>query len=298
MNMQIPGELLSEQQQAQAKKFQGRHIEEYDFLIFPGQHSLDPRSSAIIEFAQPFCDTPEMSINGILGYISLGNLDREVHWVDIGGGRGVATRAINVDKSLPENIRTSVVDLFDYGLLDLSGVEIEYIEKKHPGSTSAEADPRVVIADAETVELETKADLITSIELIQYLRNPIASLANWYNQLQDEGIMLVAAGHDWSTWIRYGSQHGLSSKGNYPMQDFLDTLTKAGINFGATLEADWENGTRPNQDLLMFSRLGIQKLPGTTIAQPARVNDIWTNDQLYKAVYYTQDQPIIQVIKN
>jgi SAM-dependent methyltransferase len=284
-----PDTLRAEQEIVQARKFQGRQLREYDGYLFSGQNYRIPRPSAVTDFLRPICVGDTVSLDGIFQGISIADDGRPVQWVDMGGGRALPMRQLGSDPEVRHRLIMTNVDLFDFGVKGLEPKEVDYLEGRNPGVMQEAAAPHLIQANVETVKLPEPADVITSVEMIQYLDNPLVSLSNWYNQLADNGLMLITTETDWASWIRYDS--GLGNENETPTKHLLQALSLAGVAHAASDETDWENGTRPILDPGRFRNLVIQKKPGTEMLVHSKVKKIWVNPMDYKAVYYEFPEP-------
>lgn len=284
--------LIAEQKEVQEKKFQGRTLSEYSGYIFPGQKWKKPRGSAAVDLLQELSGPDCIDLKSFLLTLSEKKHGAVLSWVDMGGGRALPMRQLMAEGL--DAVRMINIDLFDYGLGGLEEDELTCLEKESPGVTKQQG-PLFVHADIQAVSLSEKPDLITSVEVIQYLNNPLAAICNWYNQLNDNGILVVATEHDMASWIRY------EGKGETATKDILDRLTSAGIRFAATGETDWESGHRPF-DPNYFRELVIQKEPSTKLVLNSQVTEVWLNPHKYKAVYYENpnitNNPILQIVKD
>src|SRR3712207_2241293 len=111
-------DLIAEQTVVQASKFQGRMLTEYNYYLFPGQEYRQPQSSAVADMVRPLCEGEEyVSLAGVLNglHASAGG-ERPIHWVEMGGGRGLPMREAATSPQLKDKIHMTQVDLFDYGL--------------------------------------------------------------------------------------------------------------------------------------------------------------------------------------
>ena len=297
-NFEIPshGALLTEQAAVQAEKFQGRLLDEYSNYIFPGQGGTDPRGSAIVDFVRPITgDTEEVTLDKVLDGLLETRPKGSVHWVDMGGGYALAMRQVGATIGRDSRLRMTNVDLLDCDLEGLAEDKIAYYEGLVPGIAKSEAAPVLITDNIETVTLPEPADVITSVETVQYLNDPLKALSNMYNQLADNGIMFVAADHDWPGWISYSGEQDET-----PMKHVLEELTRAGINYAVTDESDGRSGVRPDVDPNCFRRMAIQKKPGTLLRVTKSVTEVWKNHYHYKIAYYeaptTESSPVIEVV--
>lgn len=291
-------QLLVEQETVQAGKFRARMHDDYHQLMFPGQDFVPSLSSAVTDLARTLCVGEEkVTLNGILRGLSREKGGDAVQWVDMGGGRGLALRQVMTEPSMREVIQATNVDLFDWGLDDLRNEDYDYLERRAPGVTQEENAPQYVKSDIVTVELEQPADLITSVENIQYLNDPLKAVGNWYNQLADNGLMIVASEHDWSESIDFIDGDGERSRAGEPSLQLLSALDEAGIAYAATRESDFKYG-RPNFNPRQFRSFAIRKKAGTRAIMNGVVSGIWPNDG-YKVVSYEpprENQPFIEVV--
>ncbi len=293
--------LVAEQATVQAEKFQGRVLAQYSNYIFPGQDWLEPRGSAVVDFVRPIIgDAERVTLDGVLKGLCEANVGEPVNWVDMGGGRALPMRQLGGMPDFAERLNMTNVDLFNFGLEGLDAQELEYLESLAPGMTEPEAEPALIRDNVETVQLPEPADIITSVEVMQYLNNPLESMTNWYNQLADNGILFVATQHEWTGWIRYDREPGSSQRDETPAKHLLEELSQAGINHAATYESDWENGLRPRLDPNDVRIMAIQKKPGTALRVTKPVTEILeVNPHNFKAAYYeapSDESPVVEVV--
>ena len=277
-------QLRLEQFEVQKQKHQGRLIEEYDAHLFPGT-SLGSASAVSEHFAQHY-DVSQPTVHDILASIQ-SRQDKAATWVDMGGGRGLAMRQLALSPDLRSDTRFINVDLFDYDLEGLTREELTFLEQRYPGATDASTKPRTLLADMAQVELSTPADLITSVETIQYLDDPLQALTHWYNNLDDGGHLIVAAEHNFATWIRYQGTFQ-----SFPLEAFTHALTEHRIAHAFTDESDYVMNRRERPDPSHMRALTIQKKPHTKLQMSVEPTKTWANDSHYKAVYYPQQTPI------
>lgn len=296
--------LVAEQAAVQAEKFQGRLLAEYSSYIFPGQSWREPRGSAMVDFVRPIIigDAERATLEGVLEGLSEAKAVQPLNWVDMGGGRALPMRQLGTAPGVKSRLSMTNVDLFNFGLDGLKPDELEYLEGLAPGMTEPEAEPAFITADVETVSLLGQADIITSVEVMQYLNNPLEALANWYNQLADNGIMIVATEHDWASWIRYNRELGSSERDETPAKHLLEGLSRAGINYAVTDESDWQSGVRPDVDPNRVRTMAVQKKPGTSLRVTKPVTKVWVNPYNFKAAYYEaptdESSPTVEVVRS
>lgn len=292
--------LLTEQEVVQNNKFQGRLLGEYNSHIFPSRGRPEPRPSAITDFLRPLCQGDTVSLDSMLRGVYETNAGEPVRWVDMGAGRGLPMRQLASSAENRDKLTMTMVDLFDFGLEGLKSDETDYLEELSPGMTDEVTAPRFIQADVETVILPEPADVITSVEAMQYLNNPLAAVSNWYNQLTDNGVLIISTDHDWTGWVRYQREPGQGDRDETPTKHLLEELDKSGVAHAASYESDWEGGFRPDLDPGSFRNLVIQKRPGTQMVVNSIVTEVWVNPDDYKAAYYEEPEPsacpVIEVI--
>jgi hypothetical protein len=294
--------LLAEQATVQAEKFQGRLLAEYSSYFFPGQNWREPHGSAVVDFVRPIIgDAERATLDGVLQGLCEAKAGGPVNWVDMGGGRALPMRELGSMPEFRQRLKMTNVDLFNFGLEGVKPDEIEYLEGLAPGMTAPSAEPTIITDNVETVKLPEPADIITSVEAMQYLNNPLEAMANWYNQLTDNGIMIVATEHNWASWIRYNREPGSSERDETPAKHLLEELTRAGINYAVTVECDWQSGVRPDVDPDRVRIIAIQKKPGTSLKITKPVTEVWVNPFNFKAVYYEdpagESSPTVEVVR-
>jgi len=292
--------LVAEQEVVQATKFQGRMLDEYSQYIFPGQRWRTPRSSEVTDFLRPLCLEERVSLDDVIQGLSVLKGEELVHWVDMGGGRALPMRQLANDTEISSHLAMTNVDLFDVGLDGLNANELTVLETVKPGMTHEAAAPYFIQADVETVILPEPADLITSIESMQYINNPLAAISNWYNQLADDGLIVISTEHDWTSWMRYRPAPNARNNDDTPTRHLLEALKEAGIAYAASGEIDFENGFRPKLDPERVSNLVIKKLPGTKMVVNSPVSEVWVSPHDYKAVYYEEptvgSEPLVEIV--
>lgn len=294
--------LIAEQAKVQAEKHQGRLLREYNYLMFPGQSYREPKGSAVADFVRPLISNAERAtLESVLEGMIEAKAGAPVNWVDMGGGRALAMRQLGNMPDFKHRVNMTNVDLFNYGLEGLEPHELEFLEGMSPGMTHPNTEPLLVTDTVETVQLPEPADVITSVEAIQYLNNPLEAMANWYNQLADNGIMIIATEHDWASWIRYNEDFGSRAWDEVPVKHVTEALAEAGIKYAVTEEEDWESGHRPKVDPNRIRIMAVQKKPGTSLRVTKPVTKLWVNPDNYKAVYYEapddEASPIVEVVK-
>lgn len=276
--------LTSEQAEVQKEKFQGRLLEEYNYYLFPGSDRNS--SSSVAELLRSHTTDEKPSLQTLLTGIQR-NISKPATWIEMGGGRALAMRQIALDPDIDPRTKMINVDLFDYGLDGLSDEELHYLEQHYPNVTDSITKPTTLLANIETVALDEKPQLITSVEVLQYLDDPMNALTNWYNQLDDDGVMIVATEHSFGQWIRYEN-----TQARWPMEAFTEALTEHGITHAYTDTSDYYHGGRENITAERMRTLAIQKKPNTTLTPVHAPTKVWTNFSHFKAAYYPEACPI------
>lgn len=283
--------VVKEQKKAQKDKFTGRMLDDYNNYLFPStEWNNNERSSEVEDFLESLFGKRVANLGDLLMELFVKKGSR-VSWVDMGGGRALAMRQTALTKSLREKVSMTNVDLFDYDLKGLTKRELMWLEKSYPGLVNSETKPTTIRSNMEDVRLVQKADLITSVEAIQYLNDPLAAICNWYNQLEDEGLLIIATEHKWSDWIRF--KDTILDSDPSPIIPFLAELNNNNILFATTKDTyivKSGNNLRKNGQ---FTNIVIQKRPGTVLQRNASVTDVWINPYKFKAAYYTvSDKPV------
>lgn len=292
---EIPPDLLAEQQMVQASKFHEREPDEYDGLIFPGR---DFYPNSVNTFLRPFCHDGTPSLMALLHGLHE-TLGRPVRYTDMGGGRGLPLRRI-ASSHLRGRVRATNVDLFDWGSQGLDASMLRYYSDRGYDLEDATKKPPFIQADIETVVLPEPSDLITSIESIQYVSNPLAALCNWYNQSRDNGLLVVTTSHEWSHWILYQREGGLASRTATPTMDLIAELKEKEIPHAIATRGAFDG---EKLDPRYFSNLVMQKIPGTRLVinghAPNVTLDTSPNTEHYKITGYERPadgRPLIEIV--
>ncbi len=271
--------LVREQAEVQCGKQRDRLLNEYDALIVTGQQWERPPQDNVAAFLRPLCLTTRVSLEGILDGLH-STKGMPVNWVDMGAGHALPMRQLACNPEMRARVSRTAVDLFLLKPEDMERPNANYVEQKYPGILDGRNCPSFLCADVETVVLPQPADVITSIESVQYLNNPLAVISNWYNQLADNGLVIVATNHKWSQWLAYGGGAGEESTCEAPAQHLTDALQSANIPFAANPGHLFGVAT--------YSCMAIQKKPGTQLQLRARVTEVRKSDKGYKRVFYEQ----------
>ena len=289
----IPAELIAEQLVVQEEKNNKRDLNEYTKYIFLGQIYKNTQTSEVEAFIRKQVGRGITDIGGLLRTIHK-NINRPAYWVDMGGGHGLAQRQMLIDKKMVKIIHATNVDIIERKNREFNEEEVQYLTKKFPGIFEPETAPDFIQANIENVKLPTPADLITSVEAIQYLNDPLLAISNWYNQLSPNGLVIISTEHSWSNWIR---SEGTIFKGeDHPLIPLFTQLESHNIPFSFSQECYPHNNLRPTTVERGFCNLIIKKVPNTKIELIASVKNVWVNPYHYKAVYYEKHPLTIKVI--
>jgi hypothetical protein len=283
--------LRAEQTDIQFGKKHERTLQGYDVHIFPDQNQAEPGKSRVVEFLRAFCRNGQPSLEHLL----LGLRDQQdgpVSWADMGGGRGIAIRQLMNMPLLSQMVDPLNVDLFDWGLDDLFPDQLRTLEETTGVSDLADFVPPLLQADVTTVDLPKPADLITSVQSIQYLNDPLGALCNWYNQLEDGGLVVAASEHSWSLFIEYPPEpgEGYGVWRQIPTQHFMSELGQAGIGHAFAFRSEPELKPATTAEARHFTALVMQKEPNTKLQMNTEVESVSIDGFGRKSPYYTKPE--------
>jgi|GEM_PF-2365701 len=282
--------LLVAQYGLQHKKDLIRTIGEYNRLLAPRGMAVYARPNDSYSSSRAVVPRAETLVPLLKDAHPLGAMIRSlkgdgarVVWADAGGGLGGAQRQWSRDGADADVVRV-LVDLFDWEKLSVARmVEAgDYYDNVNlDGRTLLDARhrPQVLLADVAKARFpqSLRPNLITSIESVQYWPDKIAAIVNLYNQLQDGGVLAIAAEHSWATWIR--TQGVIVSHTSTLFDDLVAALSAAGVEVAAVVP----HGAEPVENL---RSLVIRRKPGTRLVQHARLADTWLNPHGYAASDY------------
>lgn len=286
-----PTAIAREQALTQADKCQTRLLSNYEhdymFLSDPRTHS----SSAVADFLRDRSESHQADTYHLLRGIG-SRASTPTLWVDVGGGRMLAQRDL-MTRYDDTGLMLDTVDLFDHGQDGLTD------EQRHAyRHLFRDRSPTLIQDDVTHVRLPHEAHLTTAIELVQYLDDPLTTLANLYNQTAVGGIIVIGTGYDWSRSILRKTREGeiLRDPSMMPAAELLRLLRTHDIPFAATREADPEPGRRPPLDYEAYQILAIEKRARTSlnIAQSALAPKVMPDG--YKVQYYPADTPECKLI--
>lgn len=289
--------LYIEQSHTQVHKKDDRALDSYDDEIFPREQS------DVADFLGSVAADSSSTI-GLLRQLSCELSDRALRWTDMGGGLGVALREASIWRAqgFLGEITLTNVDLFDHGtgfknrqrLREISawkgmGADSDFADPKH--------EPRLIIANAEEVSLPEPADLITSVQAIQYFSDPLKGIANWYNQLSDEGLVVVTRRTWGGAWSRHIIRDGQAEESEV-FTCLFSQLDEQDIRYAADYPyRDRQDEHEPeNPDPNGIDALVIQKRAGTALkvrTAPIAVEQV---KSAFKIVRYDDTRPAIEVV--
>jgi len=282
-------ELVAEQSQVQASKFQGGNLGRLNDWLFDALKWVPPQSSRITDFLADFVpEDQEMSLEGVIKGLYQ-RKQAPVTWVDMGAGEALIMRELATRSEMAGKLEMIAVDLLDYNLRQFDKEELAMLEEMALGITEDRTRPLRVIADIGTVALPKPADLITAVEVTQYLDDPLRAVANFYNQLADGGLMIVANASGWSNGLMY-----VGRPEERATRDLVVALDQADVSHAAQHTHDWPEKTfipedsrrRDEIDFHAMHLLGVQKKPGTELVVNTELMDVFTEEHNYKWVYY------------
>lgn len=278
-------ELIEEQRVVQQEKDRGRVLEEYDEYFFSRDYRSD--SSEIREALNTTFGKPIESIRELLNALYERKGTR-IQWTDRGGGLAIPMREL-VD--LQDKVRMINVDLFSWKPKILVQEVREGIEKALNFSLDDKTRiPKLLRGDMTTASPSEPSDLITSCESIQYLDNPLAAICNWYNQLADDGVLLVAADHPFSSFFRDIDKKFQESP---IFSAFLNILRKENIPVAALAEEAYGND-RPRR----YRRMMVTKVPHTALNLKSKVKDVSSTFYNEKVAYYDSADNPVEVLRS
>jgi len=264
----------------QRTKTRSRTLSDYDSLVFGHVYDSEMADSGAIDgFVENYYG------NGIKGFKDL--IDRiywlkgdKVVWTEMGGGGAVVMRQLTSLPGMREKLMTFNVDLFDFEDMKMEKQALAEIARKTPRALQLENKPKLIRENMERVKLPMKADVITSVASIFYSDNPLAAVCNWYNQLVDKGILIVAAEEKWTNWIE--------SEGS--VSQFLKELGEAGVSLATNGKHLVNNDKYGHFNLMM-----IERTPGTELTLQSKVDRCETNLIKRKEVYYRKSDSMVKV---
>jgi hypothetical protein len=183
-------------------------------------------------------DKAPVNLKSILEALHL-ELQRNVRWVDVSGGLGVALRQAGLNNSLRDKVSRTNIDIVDWSrdfnietppVFDLNQWSRLSNEEKvnfqdgyirhvlkaifKTQTVFEQTAPEFQLGDAQTVVLKKPADLITIVEASHYYPDKWKAIVNLFNQLSENGVLVVT---------------GSVSRTNKQMSSFIASLKAQGV---------------------------------------------------------------------
>lgn len=270
--------LLEQQIVVQQQKKNNRSLEEYNQYLFLSRVLKDGVETNCVEefLAHNFGNKISSLQNLLLNLHKREN--RMINWVDFGGGKTVAMREAGLITDLKGKVKMYNVDLIDHQLenLELSRTKPEFIQ-----------------GNMESICLPKPADLITSIETIQYLNDPIRTICNAYNQLADHGFLIIAAEREFSDRTRFEDNYGLYDRP--PLMTLLSDLKTTGVPHAVAKTAYRPEDARLYESVSNYRLLILQKVPSTYLEQTTSVVKIFENTFRFKTITYQNSDHVVRI---
>lgn len=250
----------------------GRTLYDYHNCITPRPLSISERASVAKVLGARMWDVGKyLKITAMLGNMAGAVEPRKpVHWVDLGTGTGFAQHEIiQIQSWYPEmrSVELTGVDIQPY---ELSFASLQRLYGDKAARRKPHKDhpkPHFVLGDAATVQLPKHADLITSVFSVPYWDDPVGGLANAYNQLKDNGLLIIAtdASYEWTRGIRYAPSEATVSS---PITDITAAFEGAGIQYAALSAGGFQATSSMYEDEppgKHYCTLFVRRRPGTTL---------------------------------
>lgn len=280
LNLHVQNQLYIQEQ-----KERGRSMSEYNRYLFNHFLYLRPQSKdfsyfGIQDFFKKITGSETVSLPEILERLSMLK-QGSISWTDIGGGLGIPMRELKRDRpELARKLKMNLMDLIDWNNKSLPIInKIKARCKIELGKNILNDDfkPELFLGNAQTFNLPTKTDLVTSFESIQYIEDKLALIVNWYNQLEDGGFIIIASEHRWAKWII--NKNNLSNSNENIFNNLIQTLIDSGISIAMNKDSESESNE-------FLRALLIQKKNNTTLNLNATMVEVWTNSEGYTMSTY------------
>jgi hypothetical protein len=267
--------LASEQRWDQCNKRQHRRIDEYERLIYSGFS----KSALAREMRKLTGEKDEDKKPSLINIVeALAEKFGECRWLDIGCGFSLPQREFKY-RGLDERrgIQLVSLDLIDWSL------HPSFIRQKETYSAfkhlmDRKLKPQLILSPAASFRSRKPFHLITGVETFQYQDDQLKTLCHLYNQLADEGYLLVSSGEGrWATNLR--SEEDLFAE-------------KMALDLGQQLRTsnvEWYGAQLLKEDSRSladhFSVL-FKKSPKTRIFPQAQLSRVRKQDNGYKVSEY------------
>jgi hypothetical protein len=281
--------LASEQRWDQCNKRQHRRIGEYERLMYSG-FSKTAFADEMRKLTGKSEEDKKPSLIEIIE--ALVQKFGECRWLDVGCGFSLPQREFKL-RGLDESkgIQLISLDLIDWSL------HPSFVRQKDTYSSfkhlmDPKLKPQLILSDAATFRSRKPFHLITGIETLQYQDDKLKTLCHLYNQLVDEGYLLISSGEGrWATNLRSEED------------PFVE---KMALDLGQQLRSEkipWYGAQRLKKESTSlgdhFSVL-FKKSPKTRIFPRARLSKIRKEALGYKVTEYSYSHNLplrIQMLK-
>lgn len=215
---------------------------------------------------------------------------RNVIWVDLGGGIGLPMRQISHDHAeLASKLKMINVDLFDWQSRSDAVELLEHVFRRVVPTVLEDVHaPELVVDDLTIATFGGKADLITSIESIQYVENKLKAVVNAYNQLEDGGILMVYSSAPFGLLVE--TQINDSKQRFETVERFFEILAANGISV-------LRSPQHREEDFLSADIIALIRKPGTKLDLLSKLDHSELIDNGYVKSFYTPSNKPIRVIK-
>lgn len=284
-------DVVDQQLYAQYSKPRGRTLINYEECLFEEElYRREPmmEDSPFMKFLYADLPVVERSPNlGVLLDAMAQQRGRAVRWVDMGSGYATALRQFGQTyPALSHTVSLSGVDVHYPHLLDLPEARVI----GDPRRPSSPLSPGYIKADITHVQLDAPADLITSIESLQYLDDPLGAICNWYNQLADDGVLYITT-TDILSHFHFNQEEPTAN----PLQLLLRVLEQAGIEVVRRCDPkQLFDGCWIWLEEAKFSALAIRRTSQTSLKLDTEVQYVGVRHQGFKDVFYRPtNQPVL-----
>lgn len=274
-------ELAAEQKKIQRHHGRTRALTGYDGY---NSHFFPPKlgnGTPVTRFLQER-HIAATSIQSLIGSMREQNRDRPLRWTDMCGGFGVAMRQLKFLGAAEHVVRTCV----DIAQHDPATVQPRIVEEYKAGGFDIfdpqHAPDNFLYDDVVTVNLPGPQDLITSVQGLMYLRDPLKFVANCYNQLAPGGLALLATRTYWGLLMHQGGQ------GAEAVRHVAEELEEHDVPY-AFANDKGDDGAH------CFNTLALQRVEGTRL-QASSVIRAQTDWSQYMNVQYAAGAPALRVV--
>jgi hypothetical protein len=181
-----------------------------------------------------------------------------VHYADYGGHLGIPLRHLKrlaKQGIIGNGIQTTLIDLFDWSLVAGAKLEKKVQDLLGEWVFDPEFQPNLLLADAtKQVNIDPPIDFATAFSTLQFMEDKLAALIHMYNQLSDQGIMVVANDDPIGRLVTDSG----GDERSHLLGSFLRALGTHGISVALTR---WEGDPTVDNTRAFL----IQKRPGTSL---------------------------------